>query len=300
MAKKLVPRSQLQGMTKKERQRFVREVRRAEMLRLAQQRRQRRILGWSVAGLAVVAVGSIVTIGTVNAVASASTPTATPAVVVGPANMLSDGLLFTGDGTTATATRTAALTDGEDPVATVSDAATTGILDVQVYLDPTNADAATLWSTIGASLEAEVAAGSISLELHPVVAQSGDVNAISAVAAFSCVADTAPDEGLAAWDALLTQTATAGLTSLEVATTVQGALSDATVDAVTSCMSAGTFTTWADDASTRAATTVAAAGADLTQGVVVTAAGSVYTGAVDDATAFQTFLSDAYTAAVGE
>lgn len=293
VAKNLVPRSQLRGMTKKERQQYVRALRRAERERLARQKRQRRVIGWSAAGAGLLVVGVAITVSAVSATASAE-PTATPAAVVGPANMASDGLLLTGDGTSVVATTTAALTEGEDPTATVSDVATTGVLDVQVYLDPTTTDAATLWSTIGDTLREQLIAGAVTLELHPVEADTSSLDAVSAVAGFGCAADLDPDAGLDVWDALLAQTAASGLTSDDVPTVIQSATTDATD--VATCMSAGTYTTWADEATARAEASVpyTATAVDITQGPVVVAAGTVYTGALDDLDAFTTFLSDAY------
>ncbi|GAA5037253.1 hypothetical protein ACFQRL_13405 [Microbacterium fluvii] len=303
MAKVTVDRKLVQGMTKRERQQFVREVRRAERERLAREKRRRRIIGWSAAGAVVVVAAAGVTVASV-ANAQAAAQAEADAAASGPANMASDGLLLTStDGTTLTATTTAALGPDEQPTANISTASTTGVVDVQVYLDLTTADAATFWSTAGDVLSSYATGGAISIELHPIALDTGDADAVATAAAFGCVADAVPDSALDVWSGIVQTTAddvAYGLDfdSGELASIVSAAGVD---DAgVTECLDDGGFTTWATQASERAAASVPYTSdeVDVAAGPVVVAAGTAYTGALDDVDAFTTFLTDAYTTAL--
>ncbi|MFD4961145.1 hypothetical protein [Microbacterium sp. NPDC058389] len=308
MAQVKVDRSLLQGMTKRERQAFVRDMARQERERRARQRRQRRIAAWSAAGAVVVlAVAGGITAGVVSAGNAAAAEAAKEAEAAadaarGPANMLTDGLLLksAGDGSTVTPVTTGALEGGATPEKSASEVATTGVLDVQLYVDPTSAEAATFWSTSGATLQSALTAGDVSLELHP-IAQTGSADALAAVAAFGCFAALQPDAALAAWNAMLQ----IGIDGAATGTTLtSGDLSGvmttaAATDDVVDCVDGDTYAQWADAASTRATTSIpyATDATAASSGVTVVAAGSVYTGPLDDAAALSSFLSQALTTA---
>lgn len=303
MAKHLVDRAVVQGMTKKERQKYVRELRRRERERIALLKRRRRIIGWSATGAAAaVGITALITVTAVSAATAEATPTATalPAVV-GPANMLSDGLLLQGsdDGASLVPVATDALTEDAEPVPNLSTASTSGVLDLQLYVDVTSEYAATLWQTVGETLTSAATAGGATLELHPYAVETADGDALAAVAAFGCVADIAPDQAFDVWQAMLQRTAEGEPVT---ASTAKSVVADAGVtdETVVTCISDAEFHQWAVDVSDRAAAGVPSAtqAVDLTSGVAVTAAGSVYTGAVDDLDGFETFLDDAYAAAV--
>lgn len=308
MAQVKVDKSLLEGMTKRERQAFVRELARQERERQARQRRRRRILGWSAAGgVVVLAVAGGITAGVVSAgnaaaAEAAKKAEAAAAAARGPANMLTDGLLLksAGDGATVTPVSTGALEGGATPTTSASEVSTTGVLDVQLYVDPTSADAATFWAADGATLQSGLTAGDLTLELHP-IAQTGGDDALAAVAAFGCFAALQPDAALAAWNAMLQ----VGIDGAATGTTLtSGDLSGVMVtagatDDVVSCVDDGTYAEWADAASTRATTSIpyATEAAAATSGVTVVAAGSVYTGSLSDAAALSSFLADALAAA---
>ncbi|MBD3943747.1 hypothetical protein IF188_18805 [Microbacterium sp. NEAU-LLC] len=305
MAQVKVDRSLLEGMTKRERQAFVREMVRQERERQARQRRQRRIAGWSAAGAVVVlAVAGGITAGVVsanNAAAAEAEKEAQAAADAarGPANMLTDGLLLQSDGTTVTPVSTGAL-GGATPSKSASTAATTGVLDVQLYVDPTSADAATFWSAAGATIQSALTAGDLSLELHP-IAQTGSADALAAVAAFGCFAALQPDAALAAWNAMMQVGIDGAATGATfTAGDVTGVLTTAAAtDAVVDCVDADTYAQWADAASTRATTSIpyATDAAAATSGVTVVAAGEVYNGSLTDANALSSFFADALAAA---
>ncbi|GAA5195523.1 hypothetical protein [Microbacterium jejuense] len=305
MAQVKVDRSLLEGMTKRERQTFVREMARQERERQARQRRQRRIAGWSAAGAVVVlAVAGGITAGVAwanNAAAAEAEKAAQAAADAarGPANMLTDGLLLTGDGTAVTPVSTGALEGGATPGKSATDAATTGVLDVQLYVDPTSADAATFWSTAGTTIQNALTAGELSLELHP-IAQTGSADALAAVAAFGCFAALQPDAALAAWNAMLQVGVDGAATGATLtADDLTGVMTTAAAtDDVVNCVDGDTYAQWAEAASTRATASIPyATDAAATSGVTVVAAGSVYTGSLGDAAALSSFLTDALTAA---
>ncbi|GAA5210138.1 hypothetical protein [Microbacterium kyungheense] len=308
MAQVKVDRSLLEGMTKRERQAFVRELARQERERQARQRRQRRIAAWSAAGgVVVLAIAGGITAGVVSASNAAAAEAAKEAEAAadaarGPVNMLTDGLLLkaAGDGSTVTPVSTGALEGGATPTTSASEVTTTGVLDVQLYVDPTSADAAGFWAANGAAIQSALTAGDLTLELHP-IAQTGSADALAAVDAFGCFAALQPDAALAAWNAMLQVTidgAAAGTTLTEGDLTGVMTTAGATDDVV-DCVGDDTYAQWADAASTRATTSIpyATEATAATSGVTVVAAGSVYTGSLEDAAALSSFFTDALSGA---
>ena len=281
-----------QALTKNQKREHARELARAT--REAEQKKQKRrrlitqgsvILG----AIAVVAVIALV-------VTTGAKPT------TGPLNMLSDGIVITGDGTTTTAVSTAAVQPDAEPVATdTSDS--TGIANIVVYLDylcpycgdfeNTNAEQIATWVTSGAA----------TLEVHPISildAQSqGSEYSTRAANAASCVANFDPNNFLAVNTALFANQpaeATTGLTNDELAELVASAGADG--DDVASCIADGTFSEWVTAATDRALegplpnTDVAA----VTGTPTVLVNGSQYSGALDDPEEFNTFVTDLMTA----
>jgi len=150
-------------LPKKDRKALARELARMEREREAQRRRRNRRLGWAGAGTTVVAAGVVVALA-VQASARAAQ--------VGPSNMLSDGIVLTGDGSALTATRTSALDPGESPVATVVDR-TTGVVDLVLYLDYRDPQAQEFWAASAAQIEQWVTGGYATLEIHPLALLDG-------------------------------------------------------------------------------------------------------------------------------
>ncbi len=296
MAKTNEHRRITEGMTKKQRQEFARELARIERERRARARRQQRILGWTL-GAIVVAAGL--------GLGGWLTYSALTAPRLGPANLASDGLLLqgSGDGSTTAPVMSAALALDAVPVPNEFDAGSSGELDVEAYLDPTSVDTAKFWSTNGSSIESYLAAGSLELELHVVAADPKDADAIAAASAFACVANGDPDSAQAFWDAM-EQVSVAGLETgvmvdrdgLDGAATTAGVTDKATL----SCIDDEGYKDWAVAESERAQHPVPYApdGAGASSIPYVVSAGSVYTGAGEDATAFTTFLGNAAAAAI--
>jgi hypothetical protein len=150
-------------LPKKDRKALARELARLERERQAQRRRRNKRLGWAGAGTAVVAVGVIAALAVQASVRAGQ---------VGPHNMLSDGLVLTGDGSAVAASRTSALDPGESPVATVVDRSS-GVLDHVLDLGYRAPEAETFWAANSASIEQWVTAGYATLEIHPLALLDG-------------------------------------------------------------------------------------------------------------------------------
>ncbi|QWT22993.1 DsbA family protein [Subtercola sp. PAMC28395] len=289
MARVNIYEEQLRGLPKKERKALSREF--ARIQREDQQRRKKRttiILRTSLitVGVALLAVGTLVTVNTVRA------------GLAGPANMASDGIVMVGDGTNVTATKSGALAVGQEPTPSVLDT-TNGILTVVEYIDYSNADAATFETTNGAAIQGWVKQGYATLEIHPVALASTDGNDPGARAAnaIACVANTSPDSVLAVHNALIADHATiasAGLSDADLVNLVTTAgVTDA---AVSTCITSDGFANWVGDSTARAKSSVPnSSTTTLTSTPLVLVDGAAYTGAVGDQTAFQTFVTDTFT-----
>lgn len=302
-------------LSKKDRKALARELARMEREREAQRKRRKRRLAWAGTGTAVVVVG-VVTALIVHASVQAGH--------VGPKNMRSDGLVFTGtgNGNAVTANRTTALDPGEPPTPTPVDRQNN--LDVVVYADYRSPDAATFWAANSAAIGGWVTAGLASLEVHPLalldgtevdvqppvspspspsptpspapsaaptrMQTTGDYSA-RAAGALACVADTVPDGGLAVHNALLAaqpELTASGLNDDDLVALVRGA--GVTDERVADCITRGGFTDWVREATDRAAASVPYDIGSVTTSPVVLIGGREYTGALDDPEALKAFV----------
>lgn len=330
----------LEGLTKKERRELQREMARIQREADRRRRKRRKILGR--AGLVVLVVAVIGLAGLI-------TYTTLGNINRGPLNMASDGIAFTGDGSTVTPLSTDAREWLQDPVD--SAAAAEGVVTITEYIDYGDPDSSTFDAAQTAQIQQWLTYGYVQLEVHPVSFVKNDEasNGYSSLAAnaAACVAEYASSSFLTVSSALLaanplagtstddeaddsdststptaepTETATAdpesteaadGVTSAEdavqekldavsaqsVADTVTTALGSENTD-VTACITDGTYDNWVANASARAAhgpltgdTEVKKVGAPP----LVLVDGQEYTGALDDATAFITFISEVLT-----
>jgi hypothetical protein len=303
-----------QKLPKKDRKALAREMARIEREREVARRRRNKRLGWTGAGVTVVAAGVIAVLVVQSSIRAGQ---------FGPHNMLSDGLVLTSDGTTVTATRTSQLDPGEQPTATVVDRSS-GVLDVVIYQDYRSPDAATFWTAASTAIESWLTSGYITLELHPLALLDGTTvstapsptasattgtdsslldtmdttgdYSLRAAAAFGCVADTVPDSALAVNDALLAaqpDLTEAGLDDDDLIALVQNA--GVTDETVSDCISGGDFTDWAQEATDRAAASVPFDVGSVTTSPVVLIGGQQYTGDLSDADALTTFIGDVAT-----
>ncbi|MEF2976571.1 DsbA family protein [Subtercola sp. YIM 133946] len=286
---------QLRGLPKKERQALQREF--ARLKREEERKRKKRntiILRTSLitAGVALLAIAALVIVNTVRA------------GLVGPANMASDGIVFSGSAESGTATTTAAtsaaLQVGQSPTPTVLDTSN-GVLSVVEYVDYANADVASFETTNASNVQGWVGQGYATLEIHPVALDSTDGNDAStrAANAVACVANSEPDQVLAVHNALIADQATiasAGLSDDDlVALVTKAGVTDA---AVSKCITSNDFDNWVSDATARAKASVPNSDvAALTTVPLVLIDGKSYTGSPTDSAAFESFVSDTYTAA---
>ncbi|OJV60025.1 MAG: hypothetical protein BGO38_00215 [Cellulomonas sp. 73-145] len=156
-------RSAKQKVSRKQRRAEDRELARLERERRAARARRRRI------GLRVGAVTSVVVVAAGVAVAVQAHARA---LQVGPVNMMSDGLLITGDGSTLSPATSAPIPAGGTP--TPHPVSTgTGALDLVVSLDYGDPRSAAFWAANGSTIEQWVTSGAATLEIKPVALSSG-------------------------------------------------------------------------------------------------------------------------------
>jgi len=281
------------GQSKNQRREHAREVARQNRL-LEEKRRQRRrwITQGSIA-LGLIAVVVIVVLIIVNSTRP------TTATADGPLNMQSDGALITAQSGAITTVTTDAILEGEEPVATAP-VADDGVADIVVYLDYLCPFCGDFEATNGSQIEALVADGSATLEIHPIsildgASQNTEYSTRSANAV-ACVANFDPNNVLAVNTALFANQPKENTTALddaELTSLVAGAGADS--DEIAQCITDGTFRDWVSDATDRALdgplpnTDVAKVAGTPT----VLVDGAQYGGALDDPDAFAAFVADA-------
>lgn len=283
-------KSMYEGLSKKDRQALSRELNRIQREEEAKRKRRNRILLRSGIAVGIVVVLAVAGLVVYNSVRASFT---------GPLNMLSDGIIFTGSGETTAATTTAAIQPGEQPVPSELD--TTSVLRLTEYVDYASPDVATFETTNGATLQSYVTAGYASLELHPVALEGPDSYAARAANAFACVANTVPDAALVVHNALVAAQPDLdadGLSNDELVTLIADAgLDDETI---AGCIRGNELSDWVTDATARAQASVPNADVTaLTTVPLLIVDGTAYTGALDDAEALTTFITDTFAAVTG-
>lgn len=156
-------RSAKQKVSRKQRRAEDRELARLERERRAARARRRRI---------ALRVGAVSTVVVVIAGVAVAVQAHARALQVGPRNMMSDGLLITGDGSTLAPATSAPIPAGgtptPHPVSTGS-----GALDLVVSLDYGDPRSAAFWAANGSTIEQWVTSGAATLEIRPVALSSG-------------------------------------------------------------------------------------------------------------------------------
>jgi len=276
--------------SKNERREAARE--KAKVLRDQQRKKEKRskvVLqgGVIVVSLAILAVVALVLINSVK----------TPGP--GPRNMLSDGILINQG---FTATPTAALKPGGEPVPNVQDK-TSDVIHIQMYVDyfcpvcgdfeKANGDQLTTWLETGAA----------NVEIFPMAildrASQGTKYATRAANAAACVADASPDQYYDFHNILFEnqpEENTAGLTDEQlIGLTKEAKVSSPKV--IANCIDDQKFKNWVADARARAQNgPIANSNVDKVTGTpTVIVNGLKYTGALDDAKAFSSFVIQAET-----
>ena len=294
-------KSMYDGLSKKDRQALSREIARIQREEGRRRKKRNRVILIT----SLVTVGVLVLAGTGWAVYSGIRAT-----FVGPLNMLSDGILFSGDPANATAdastqtpptaTRTDALQPDAQPVA--SDLDTSTVLRITEYVDYSSPDVAKFETANGSALQGYVSAGYASLELHPVAlegAGSSDSYATRAANTIACVANTTPDATLAVHNSLVAAQATlpdGGLSNDDLVALVNKA--GVTDPAIASCITGNEFDDWVANSTARAQKNIPNSDVTaLTTVPLVIMDGTAYTGALDDTEALNTFITDVFTKA---
>lgn len=228
---------------------------------------------------------------------------------VGPANMLSDGILLTGstDSTTNRATitpvTTNALQTDAKPVATnlTTHKSTANIV---LYVDYAAPRTASFNKAQGTVVDNWLAAGYITLEIHPVATSSTSANDYSARAAnaAACVAATDPNHFLSVHAALLAAASTSKETSMT--TTALSALvtkAGVTDAKVISCVTGNSYGSWVTAATQRATHggILSANVTTLTSAPLIIVNKKKYTGKLTSNTALTTFISNTFADAAG-
>ena len=262
-------------------------------MRDKQKRKERRNRIFLIVGstVAIIAIFSIVGIVLINANKPAGP---------GPKNMASDGIVLTGSDAGVTAVKTDAIPANGKP--TPTDTTTLGDkvkLNIVTYVDYRCPFCNQFETTNGQTIQSLVQSGVASLEVHPISildrVSLGTKYSTRAASAAACVANYQPDKFLDVQNALFgsqPEENTAGLTNDDLASIIAGAGADD--KNIAACVKDEKFTAWVTAASTRAL-----ADPDLqdengdfgTPRVLVN--GVLYTGAVDDASAFQAFVAQA-------
>ncbi len=223
---------------------------------------------------------------------------------VGPANMLSDGILLTGstDSTTNKATITPVSTDAiqtdNKPVAT-NLTTYKRTANIVIYVDYGAPQTAAFDKAQGTVIDNWLAAGYITLEIHPVATSSTAKNDYSkrAANAAACVAASEPNQFLAVHAALLAAASTKKETSMSTAALSALVTKAGVTDTkVTDCINATSFGSWVT-AATQRATHGGLLNANvktLKSAPLLVVNKKAYTGKLTDNTALTTFISNTY------
>ncbi len=266
-----------------------------EMREIERKRKARN--GWLIkggVGIVLIAVAVIVVL-VFNNVRLAQIEAAAPKP--GPANMLSDGILLTGDGTgNIVAVPTAAIPADGDPVPTdVTDYPDT--VNIVTYIDLFCPVCQAFEQANGEQLGTWVSNGLATLEVHPISILDGSSlgtrYATRAANAMACVANYQPDVFFQATTAMYASQpaeGTSGLTNDEIAQVLASA--GVTEPKVGDCILNETFTQWVADATTRTRSPLPNSDVPGVSGTpTVLVNGVQYTGVLNDAAAFSDFVT---------
>ena len=286
------------GESKAARREHAREQ--ARQMREKEQKRQKRTK-WIVQGSVVLTVLVIAAV-VAGAIFISNQPSGP-----GPKNMASDGILLQGDGSAITAVKTGNVAGGAEPVATdLADYPDTVNIDIYVdyqcpfcaQFETANADQISQWVT----------AGIATVEVHPIAfldSQSlGKKYSTRAANAAACVANYSPDQYYDFHNILFEnqpEENTAGLTDEQlIGLTKEAKVSSPKV--IANCIDDQKFKNWVADARARAQNgPIANSNVDKVTGTpTVIVNGLKYTGALNDAVAFNAFVLQAANASYNE
>jgi protein-disulfide isomerase len=226
---------------------------------------------------------------------------------VGPANMLSDGMLLTGstDQSTGQASLTPISTDALQPDAKPVATDLTRYkqtANIVLYLDYASPKTAKFAAANNAEIEQWLAAGYVTLEFHPVSTSTTASNDYSkrAANALACVANSDSNHFLAVSDALLAAASTKEETTMSTPALVALVTkAGVTSTAVTGCINGYSYANWVTAATYRAThgALLNSNTKSLTTVPLVVVDQKAYTGKLTDNAALTKFISDTFTAA---
>jgi protein-disulfide isomerase len=234
--------------TKNQRREAAREAARLEREKQKRRDRLRRWLIPTVSTVAILAIGAAIVWAFVS-----NQPA--PQSAAGPRNMISDGILFTADDSGAVVpVETGAIKPSSSP--TPTDVDDDGLAHIVTYVDFSCPACQSFEATYATSIDALVAAGVATLEVHPIAildrSYAGSRYSSRSNNVGACVADLAPESFLAVMSAMYTNQpaeGTTGLTDDEMIEIVHGAgLENDDVDA---CIEDEIFGPWVTAATDR-------------------------------------------------
>jgi protein-disulfide isomerase len=238
-------------LTKNQRREQARELAKKEREKAQRRDRLMKILVPVIVVVLLLAAGGI-TWGVIAAQPKAAAPVAS-----GPKNMISDSLVFTGQGGAITATKTAGLKKGQDPVP-VETPSSGSPVHITTYVDLSCPVCKSFEETNSAQIQDMVKAGKAVLEVKPVAilnnSYQGSQYSQRVNTALACVANYDPDQVLAVMKQLYAdqpdETTTRGFTNNQIVSELKKAGVD---DAkVTSCVLGQSFSKWVTAATDRA------------------------------------------------
>ncbi|MFW8745040.1 DsbA family protein, partial [Mesorhizobium japonicum] len=238
-------------LTKNQRREQARELARKEREKAQRRERLTKILVPVIVVVALIAVAVTTTVIIVNQ------PKPAPIAANGPKNMISDGIVFTGQNGTIVATKTAALTKGETPTPVPTDTSAGAPIHITTYIDWACPYCKAFEQANSAYIQKLVESGAAVLQVMPVAivdrSYQSSRYASRANNAAACVANYDPDQFLAVQQTFYNDQpaeGTSGLTNSQIATLVKNAgVND---DKVTACINGESFKNWVVSATQRA------------------------------------------------
>lgn len=234
-------------LTKSQRQQAAREKARVQREEYLKSQKRKRIAIQASVAVGAVAVIAVIALLVVNVIRPASTSTAS-----GPSNMVSDGIVI---GQDLVAERSAANGASASP----TDAASSASNRLIVYLDYQCPNCANFEATNGSQIESWVKSGKVTLEVRPLSfldKSSANKYSSRAANAAACVANYAPDSFFAFNTAMFNnqpEEGTAGPTNADIIALIESVVGSDSASAsdISSCVNAGTYSDWVEQATDR-------------------------------------------------
>lgn len=279
--------SNAESASKKERRDAARDHARELREAAARKKKRNRLFAQGGVILGVLAIAGVVLLVVTNLTRPPSP---------GPLNMLSDGIVLTGDGTSMSYEKTKAIAAGAEPVASTP-STELGVVSIVMYTDYQCPICQQFETANGDQLQTWVTAGVATLEIHPIAildSQSlGTRYSSRSTNAAACVANFEPDKFWAvnrAFYAGQPAEQTAGLSTAEITSLVADA--GAKTSEVADCIADETFKTWVADSTERTREPVPNSELAQVGGTpTVLVNGQQYTGDVTDGAAFTAFVN---------